>query len=80
MFFDYFEENRKLNTKSNDMAVDPKVNAILYLRFGRVHIGLTLYHYRNKKQYGYKKGNNIAVDPATPVILSKAKYLCSAWL
>ena len=50
------------------MAVDPKVNAILYLRFGRVYIGLTLYHYRNKKQYGYKKGNNIAVDPATPVI------------
>ena len=25
------------------MAVDTKVNAILYLRFGRVHIGLTLY-------------------------------------
>ena len=24
--------------------------------------------------------NNIAVDPAVPVILSKAKYLCSAWL
>ena len=24
--------------------------------------------------------NNIAVDPAVPVILSKAKYLCSVWL
>ena len=41
------------------MAVAPKVNAILYLRFGRVRIGLTLYHYRNKKQYGYKKAGNI---------------------
>ena len=40
------------------MAVDPKVNAILYLRFGRVHIGPTLYHYRNKKQYGYKKSRD----------------------
>ena len=27
-----------------------------------------------------KNSNNIAVDPAVPVILSKAKYLCSAWL
>ena len=24
--------------------------------------------------------NNIEVDPAAPVILSKAKYLCYAWL
>ena len=35
----------------------------------------------SKKQMQYKKiGNNIAVDPADLVILSKAKYLCSVWL
>ena len=27
-----------------------------------------------------KISNNIEVDPASLVILSKAKYLCSAWL
>ena len=59
------------------MAVDPKVNAILYLRFGRVHIGLTLYHYRNKKQHGYKKAGNIKTTfPACSIISFRITSSC----
>ena len=37
------------------------------------------YIYTKKTIKAYNKmSNNIAVDPETPVIPSKAKYLCSA--